>query len=186
MDQEMTVYGSDVDPNYSSIGYRLALIIQNEIQSKNLHANLEERTGIPRDTWRQWLRKQFTSEPSSRLIQGAALEWPHYAFWLITGYADPTSGHISPVGAKTGRHTLANAQLNKKASELARMTRIYFKESIDLIRKNYGKSNAHENELSHIDGMWDLEQKKLNLLWTKRSQEIIEFNRIFINEHQKN
>jgi hypothetical protein len=189
MEQDDTIYGGSIDKNYSSVSHRLSSILSSEIEDqKNLFAELERRTGIARDTWRQWSRNKFKSEPSARLIQAAALEWPQFAFWLITGYSDSVNGHANPkTGNKVGRHSKNMALRHDEAAlEIAKLTNAYFKASIDLIRKQYGESTEQEDVLLGIPEMNDLDQKKLDILWDLRQKKIIALCKKLQDGDQKN
>jgi hypothetical protein len=151
-----SIYGTwPIDRNYSSISYRLLLLIARELKDqKNKFSELEKRTKVERNSWIQWHRRAHQAEPAARLIQAAALEWPQYAFWLVTGYTDPASGHVSPIGSKSGRHgAVLGIQNSRKDQhlEIGKVTQDYFKISIDLIRKMYGEESDVELINSRTD-----------------------------------
>lgn len=170
-----SIYGEEpIDRNYSSISKRLWDLIESELgMHKSKFSELEKRTKVERNSWIQWHRRSFQSEPAARLIQAAALEWPQYAFWLVTGYTDPASGHVSPAGSKSGRHgAILSTQIDrtKKHEEIGKITREYFKISIDLIRQIYGEETEVERIASRTETWQENIQGTLDVLLMLRCQ----------------
>jgi hypothetical protein len=173
-----SIYGErPIDRNYSSISERLWQLIEVELgDRKSKFSELEKRTKVERNSWIQWHRRSFQSEPAARLIQAAALEWPQYAFWLVTGYTDPASGHVrpaNPTGGKSGRHdAILSIQIGraKQHEEIGKITREYFKFSIDLIRQIYGEETEVERIASRTETWHENVQRTLDALLILRCQ----------------
>lgn len=77
------------------IHIRLKAIITAETDEAGRFPWLQKHTGISRNTWNTWWKKE-NSVPSGELIEAAAKLWPKYAFWLATGVTDRRNGHTYP------------------------------------------------------------------------------------------
>lgn len=60
---------------------------------------LAEQTGISADRWRKvFERKQ---RPTTDILGAIGQQWPHHAFWVMTGITDAANGHVAPDTATT-------------------------------------------------------------------------------------
>jgi hypothetical protein len=63
-------------------------------QSELSPTDLEKKTGIDRMRWSNIKRRHVRAGAPE--IEAAGKLWPEYAYWLVTGLAQPEAGHISP------------------------------------------------------------------------------------------
>lgn len=77
-----------------NISERLRAVLETEIPDRKRSMLLEERTSIPSDTWRKFLKAQQNA--TVQMIEAVCREWPEYAFWIATGITDTAHGHIGP------------------------------------------------------------------------------------------
>ncbi|MBV8380031.1 MAG: hypothetical protein JO369_04605 [Paucibacter sp.] len=77
-----------------SLSTRLKLLLLAETKDKGRYSWLEGQTGIPAATWRTWWTRGGV--PGGQLVEAAALKWPQFAFWLVTGHTDVRCGHDMP------------------------------------------------------------------------------------------
>lgn len=143
--------------------------------NKKIYSDLESRTKIDADTWRQWHRKQSISEPSARLIQAASLTWPQYSFWLVTGFDDPLVGQKSR--GKGTRHTqllngINDEETSKKLDEIAEITGYYYQIHVQYIRRLYGEATEEEQGLGKMINLDEIDQKKMDVLLLSRLRKI--------------
>ena len=80
---------------FPSVTQRTRQLILATTTDKGRFAWLEDRTGIPRNTWQSFW-KRTTAVPSAEMIQALARLFPRYAFWLASGLTDLEFGHTYP------------------------------------------------------------------------------------------
>lgn len=80
----------------STLTERMKTIIRWETSEGRRWKELENSCGAAANSWQQMYKGK--QRPTVEMIEGIAQCWPHYAFWLITGLADPKSGHSAPKG----------------------------------------------------------------------------------------
>jgi hypothetical protein len=79
-----------------SLGDRLKIAIENNLQPYRRFAALSSMTGIPADRWKAFFLGR--QRPTEEMIEGICKAWPQHAFWLTTGHCDSAGGHIAPLG----------------------------------------------------------------------------------------
>lgn len=85
------------DTAETSLLDRFKAIIDYETHETRRWKELEELTGITTHSWRQaYLGKQ---RPTAEMLEGVALHWPKYAFWMMTGITDLDGHHICPANS---------------------------------------------------------------------------------------
>lgn len=78
----------------NTIGSRMKIIVLAMTPDKRRFPTLEDKTGVPENTWRTWWTKGTV--PSGNLVAAIGTAWPEFAFWLTTGITDVEYGHRMP------------------------------------------------------------------------------------------
>jgi hypothetical protein len=96
---------------------------------------LGKASGIETARWRKIFnrRQRITSD----MLEALSLQYPQYAFWLVTGITDALNGHIAPKNAQTFPEPTFSWTA-KSSSE-------YFLASIDLLKQLYANANINLN-----------------------------------------
>ncbi|GHD66106.1 hypothetical protein [Jeongeupia chitinilytica] len=76
------------------ISARMQEVLRSQTPERGRFRTLEEKSGIKAGNWKSfWYGKQ---RANSEMIEWVCQTWPEYAFWLVTGIADPLAGHVIP------------------------------------------------------------------------------------------
>lgn len=78
----------------STLVERFTLIVDHEVTGTRRWITLQRMSGIASISWQKAVNAK--QRPTAEMIEAVALQWPQYAFWLITGHTDTKKGHISP------------------------------------------------------------------------------------------
>ncbi|MFP7891400.1 hypothetical protein [Pseudomonas aeruginosa] len=78
----------------STLAERFTLIVDHEVTGTRRWITLQRMSGIASISWQKAVNAK--QRPTAEMIEAVALQWPQYAFWLITGHTDTKKGHISP------------------------------------------------------------------------------------------
>lgn len=77
-----------------SVDDRLRQIISTSLQDRVRYIELEARTQISADIWKNfWFKRR---KADAKMLESLAREWPQFAFWLATGATDVQNGHVCP------------------------------------------------------------------------------------------
>ncbi len=121
---------------------------------------LAERTGISADRWRKvFERKQ---RPTTDILGAIGQQWPHHAFWVMTGITDAVNGHVAPDTATTYperghirdqcsiNYFRASVALSEQLFNDERIEQIEFEEPIDLIERTRPFTHHWEGAITSL------------------------------------
>lgn len=114
-----TSLSSDDDVLTITVDDRLRLLLQQLTGGKADWKQLEERTGVSAEKWRNFHRGQ--TKASVEMLERTSQCWPEYAFWLVTGVSDWQHGHSQPNMTKKVRLRTAAKDLFLKQLEERRL-----------------------------------------------------------------
>lgn len=143
--------------NTQAVSERMLMLLNKNFEQRNLFAELERKTGVDRNTWRQWYRRADTAEPTSRLLIAAAKLWPNYSLWLLTGMTDEIAGYV---GLGMERH---------RTGALANHLSIVRDQTEDYLAAQEKMRNPEDKAHAHID---QISRAKANLLARVRAEQI--------------
>lgn len=149
--------------NYLGISERAKLIIISETPEKGRFSWLDERTGVPRNTWQSFF-KSAKAVPGGEMIQALARLFPRYAFWLASGLTDLEYGHAQSKHAMAKCFPEDNSREERKRFDdyfahcMEMQMRVYDAES-----QNYSKTELVEAN-NNLKRLARLRKIELNML----------------------
>lgn len=127
----------------------LLSFVSESLDSKHgFWTDLGKATGIETARWRKIFnrRQRITSD----MLEALSLQYPKYAFWLVTGITDALNGHVAPMNAQTFPEPTFSWAANSSNQ--------YFLASIDLLKQ----LNTHANiNLNDDDKRYAVSERKL-------------------------
>lgn len=115
----------------------LLSFVSESLDSKHgFWTDLGKASGIETARWRKIFnrRQRITSD----MLEALSLQYPQYAFWLVTGITDALNGHVAPKNAQTFPEPTF--------SWAAKSSNKYFLASIALLKQLYANANINLND----------------------------------------
>lgn len=112
----------------------LLSFVSESLDSKHgFWTDLGKASGIETARWRKIFnrRQRITSD----MLEALSLQYPQYAFWLVTGITDAINGHVAPKNTQTFPEPTF--------SWAARSSNKYFSASIQLLKQLYANANIN-------------------------------------------